>query len=156
MSRLAEGDQAPEFTLADQRGEPVSLSGFRGRKVLLYFYPKADTPGCTVQSCAVRDAREDLRAAGVEVLGISPDKPTKQARFDDKYSLGFPLLADADHAVAESYGVWDQKSLYGKTYMGIVRSSFLVGEDGRIEAAWYGVSPKDTVPNARAALAAPA
>jgi peroxiredoxin Q/BCP len=153
MSRLKAGDEAPDFTLPDQHGDPVGLSGFRGRKVLLYFYPKADTPGCTVQSCAVRDAREDLGAAGVAVLGISPDKPAKQAKFDDKYALGFPLLADTEHEVAEAFGVWDQKSLYGKTYMGIVRSSFLIDEKARIEAAWYGVSPKDTVPNAQAALA---
>jgi peroxiredoxin Q/BCP len=153
MTRLWPGDQAPQFALDDQHGDTVRLSDFKGRKVLVYFYPRADTPGCTNQSCSVRDAREDLSGAGIEVLGISPDTPAKQARFDDKYSLGFPLLADTDHAVAEAFGVWDEKSLYGKKYMGIVRSSFLIDEDGRIEAAWYGVSPKDTVPNARAALA---
>jgi thioredoxin-dependent peroxiredoxin len=152
MSRLQPGDPAPSFELPDQRGETIRLSDYKGRRVLLYFYPKADTPGCTTQSCSVRDARDDLRQAGVDVLGISPDRPERQARFDDKYALGFPLLADTDHAVADAFGVWDRKSRDGKFSMGIVRSSFLIDGDGRIEAAWYGVSPKDTVPKARAAL----
>jgi thioredoxin-dependent peroxiredoxin len=150
---LAPGDPAPQFSLSDQSGSTISLADFGGRRVLVYFYPKADTPGCTTQSCAVRDAREDLGSLGVDVVGISPDPPKDQAAFDDKFSLGFPLLSDPDHAVAEAWGVWGEKSMYGKTYMGIVRSSFLVGEDGRIERAWYKVAPKDTVPNAREALA---
>ena len=154
MTRLDPGDVAPSFDLEDQSGRRVRLSDYRGRKVLVYFYPKADTSGCTAQSCEVRDAREDLSGAGVDVLGISPDPPGRQRAFDEKYTLGFPLLADTDHTVAETYGVWGEKSMYGRTYMGIVRSSFLIDEGGHIEAAWYGVRPKDTVPKARAALRA--
>ena len=150
---LKRGDPAPAFSLLDQAGETVSLSDFAGRKLLVYFYPAADTPGCTTQSCAVRDAREDLSSLGVDVVGISPDVPEDQMKFDQKFGLGFPLLADTDHAIAEAYDVWGEKMNYGKTYMGIIRSSFLIDEDGRIEQAWYKVSPKDTVPNAQKALA---
>ena len=150
---LRAGDPAPPFSLADQTGNAVRLTDFVGRKLLLYFYPKADTPGCTTQSCAVRDAREDLASLGVDVVGISPDEPQEQARFDEKFDLGFPLLSDPDHAVAEAYGVWGEKVNYGRTYMGIIRSSFLVDEEGRIERAWYKVSPAATVPNAQKALA---
>ena len=143
--------------MLDQAGETVNLSDFAGRKLLVYFYPAADTPGCTTQSCAVRDAREDLSSLGVDVVGISPDVPEDQIKFNLKFGLGFPLLADTDHSVAhaaaEAYDVWGEKMNYGKKYVGIIRSSFLIGEDGRIEHAWYKVSPKDTVPNARAALA---
>jgi peroxiredoxin Q/BCP len=130
----------------------VKLADFKGRKLLVYFYPKADTPGCTTQSCFVRDSKKDLSKLGVDVVGISPDKPSKQLAFDQKYGLGFPLLADTDHAIAEKYGVWGEKVNYGRTYMGIIRSSFLIDENGKIEHAWYKVSPKDTVPNAEAAL----
>jgi peroxiredoxin Q/BCP len=150
---LEPGDVAPPFELLDQGDKTVSLADFGGRKLLVYFYPKADTPGCTTQSCALRDAREDLSSLGMDVVGISPDKPEAQAKFDQKFGLGFPLLADTDHAVAEAYGVWGEKMNYGKKYRGIVRSSFLIDERGRIEQAWYKVSPKDTVPNARKALA---
>ncbi|MFN8232096.1 MAG: thioredoxin-dependent thiol peroxidase [Actinomycetota bacterium] len=150
---LKPGDPAPGFSLLDQEGRTVTLAEHRGRKVLVYFYPKADTPGCTTQSCAVRDARADLASLGVDVLGISPDRPSAQARFDQKYGLGFPLLSDPDHSVAEAYEVWAEKKSYGKTYMGIVRSSFLIDEVGNVQEAWYKVSPDDTVPNARAALA---
>lgn len=149
---LKPGDPAPSFSLLDQAGEAVTLADFAGRKLLVYFYPKADTSGCTTQSCAVRDAREDLSSLGVDVVGISPDKPEAQSKFDKKFGLGFPLLADTDHAVAEAFDVWGEKMNYGKKYMGIIRSSFLIGEDGRIEHAWYKVSPKDTVPKARKAL----
>ncbi len=152
MTSLAPGDPAPPFSLPDQTGRTVSLSDFAGRKVLIYFYPQADTPGCTTQSCAIRDAHEDFSELGVDVLGISPDQPDAQAAFDRKFSLGFPLLADPDHAVAEAYGTWGDKSLYGKRYQGIIRSSFLVGGTGRIEQAWYKVSPKNTVPFAIKAL----
>jgi peroxiredoxin Q/BCP len=149
---LAVGAAAPAFALRDQTGAMHALADHRGRKVLVYFYPKADTPGCTTQSCSVRDARGGLGKQGVDVLGISPDKPAAQQKFDTKYGLGFPLLADEDHAVAEAFGVWGEKSMYGRKYMGIVRSAFLIDERGKIAAAWYGVSPKDTVPGAQAAL----
>jgi thioredoxin-dependent peroxiredoxin len=154
MSTLRPGDPAPPFALKDQRGRDLSLAGFAGRKVLVYFYPQADTPGCTTQSCAVRDAKEDLRAVGVDVVGISPDRPSAQAAFDEKFSLGFPLLSDPDHAVADAWGVWGEKQHSGKTYEGVIRSSFLIDEDGRVQEAWYKVAPDDTVPNARKALAA--
>jgi len=146
VARLKPGDRAPAFALPDQRGDVISLADHRGRKVLVYFYPKADTAGCTAQACSVRDASGDLAGAGVEVLGISPDPPTRQAAFDTKYSLGFPLLSDADHRVAEAYGVWAEKSIYGRTYFGILRSAFLVDERGRLEDVRYRISPKDTVP----------
>ncbi len=149
---LSPGQKAPDFTLMDQDGRTEKLSAHRGKKVLIYFYPKADTPGCTTQSCAVRDARQDMKKLGVDVLGISPDAPEAQKKFDVKYSLDFPLLADEDHAVAEAYGVWGEKTNYGKTYMGIIRSSFLVDEKGVVQRAWYKVKPEDTVPLARAAL----
>lgn len=154
MDRLARGDLAPAFALPDQRGELTRLEDFRGRKLLIFFYPKADTPGCTKQSCAVSDAREALRLMGVDAVGISPDTVEDQRAFDEKFSLGFPLLADTDHAAADAYGVWGERSLYGRTYMGILRSSFLVGEDGRLIGAWYGVKPDQTVPKATDALSA--
>ena len=132
----------------------MALKDFRGRKVLLYFYPKALTTGCTTQACAVRDAREDLSGLDIDVVGISPDGPSLQARFDAKHSLGFPLLSDPDHAVADAYGAWGERSMYGKKYMGIVRSAFLIDERGRIQEAWYKVKPKDTVPNVLEALGA--
>src|SRR4051812_9000670 len=117
MARLEPGDKAPAFTLQDQAGSPVKLSAYKGRKVLVFFYPKADTPGCTQQACGLRDVAGDV--GDTAIIGISPDKPTKQAKFDEKYTLGFPLLADEDHAVAESFGVWVEKSMYGRKYMGI-------------------------------------
>jgi peroxiredoxin Q/BCP len=147
---LTPGDKAPDFALLDQSGQTVALSDFRGRKVLVYFYPKADTPGCTAQSCSLRDVAGQV--GDTAIVGISPDPPDRQARFDAKYSLGFPLLADTDHAVADAYGAWGQKSMYGKKYMGIVRSAFLVDDDGRIAQAWYKVKPADTAPNLLAAL----
>jgi thioredoxin-dependent peroxiredoxin len=150
---LQPGDVAPAFELPDQSGSIVRLGDFSGRKLLVYFYPKADTPGCTTQSCAVRDARDDLASLGVDVIGISPDRPQAQERFDRKFGLGFPLLSDPDHAVADAFGAWGERSMYGKTYQGIIRSSFLIDERGRVEQAWYKVSPKDTVPKARKALA---
>jgi peroxiredoxin Q/BCP len=147
---LAPGDKAPDFTLLDQSETKVSLSDLKGRKVLVYFYPKADTPGCTAQSCGLRDVAADV--GDTAILGISPDKPGKQAKFDAKYSLGFPLLADEDHSVATAYGAWGEKSMYGKKYMGIIRSAFLIDEDGQIAEAWYKVSPKDTASNLLSAI----
>ena len=153
MPTLAPGDRAPAFTLVDQRGKKVKLSDFKGRKVVVYFYPKADTPGCTTQSCALRDAEPDLKKLKATVLGISPDTPERQKRFDEKYGLGFSLLADEDHAVAQRWGVWGEKTLYGRKFMGIVRSAFVVDEAGKIAAAFYKVSPKDTVSKVTKALA---
>jgi thioredoxin-dependent peroxiredoxin len=149
-TRLGPGDTAPAFTLTDQSGSQVSLGDFAGRRVLVFFYPKADTPGCTTQACGLRDVADE--AGDTQILGISPDAPAKQAKFDDKYSLGYPLLADEDHAVAEAFGVWGEKKLYGKAYMGIIRSAFLVGPDGTVEQAWYKISPKDTPTKFLAAL----
>ena len=143
--RLQAGSVAPDFTLPDQSGAQVSLSGLRGRRVLVYFYPKADTPGCTAQACGLRDVLPQVGSTAV--VGISPDPPKRQAAFDKKYGLGFPLLSDADHSVAEAYGVWAQKSMYGREYMGIERSAFLVGEDGRLEHVWYKISPAATAEN---------
>jgi thioredoxin-dependent peroxiredoxin len=151
MTTPREGDAAPSFALLDQHGETVRLADYRGRKVLVYFYPEADTPGCTVQSCDLRDHRQELAGIGLDVVGISPDAPPKQRAFDEKYHLGFPLLADEDHAVADTWGAWGEKHRGGHTYRGIVRSSFLVDEEGRIARAWSPVKPEDTVPNALAA-----
>jgi len=139
---LTSGKKAPAFTLADQQGQKVKLSDQIGHKTLVYFYPKADTPGCTTQSCALRDIAGDI--GDTVIIGISPDQPDKLARFDAKYSLGFTLLSDADHAVAEKYGVWGEKKNYGKTYMGIIRSAFLIDESGKLAEVWYKISPKDT------------
>ena len=152
MAELAVGKKAPAFTLTDQNGHKVKLSDFAGQKVVVYFYPKADTPGCTQQSCNLRDAMPDLKKLKTAVLGISPDPPTKQKKFDDKYHLGFSLLADEDHTVAEKYGVWAEKSMYGKKYMGIVRSAFVIDESGKLSGVFYKISPKDTVPKAMEAL----
>jgi peroxiredoxin Q/BCP len=148
MNQLQSGDRAPSFSLTDQNGATVSLNGFRGGMLLLYFYPKADTPGCTTQACCLRDAVPDFAKSGVRICGVSPDDPETQKSFADKYGLQFSLLSDPDHAVAEAYGVWGEKSMYGKKYMGIIRSSFLIDGQGRILDAWYKVSPKNTVPNA--------
>jgi peroxiredoxin Q/BCP len=152
MSELLKpGDTAPSFNLPDQSGHEVSLSSFGDRKVLVYFYPKADTPGCTAQACALRDVLGEVGSTAV--IGISPDPPKRQAAFDSKYSLGFPLLSDVSHTVAESYGVWVERSMYGRTYMGIQRSAFLVGEDGTLENVWYKVAPAATAENLLKALA---
>lgn len=148
MDKLNIGDKAPAFSLLDQDGKKVSLSKYKGKKVLLYFYPKADTPGCTKQACSIRDSSKDLNKLGVVAIGISPDEPSKQKKFDDKYELGFILLSDPEHAAANAYGVWGKKSMYGKTYEGIIRSSFVIDEQGKIAQASYKVKPLDTVPNA--------
>jgi peroxiredoxin Q/BCP len=137
------GDLAPDFTLADQEGNPVSLSSLQGKTVVLYFYPKADTPGCTTQACGVRDHRPDYEQAGAVVLGVSPDPVKSVSKFDRKYGLGFPLLADEQHEVAEAYGVWVQKSRYGRTYMGNERTTFVIGPDGVIRDVFRQVKPAE-------------
>jgi len=154
VTKLKVGDRAPSFALKDQHGNTVRLSQFKGQKLVVYFYPKADTPGCTTQSCAVRDAHPQLKRLKTAVVGVSPDSPARQAKFDDKYGLGFPLLADEGHEMAEAYGVWGEKVNYGKKYMGIIRSAFVVDEKGKIAGAFYKVSPKDTVPKVTEALGA--
>ncbi|HUE25778.1 MAG TPA: thioredoxin-dependent thiol peroxidase [Solirubrobacteraceae bacterium] len=140
---LKTGDAAPDFTLKDQHGDDVSLSGLRGKTVVLYFYPKADTPGCTAQACGVRDHRPEYDQAGAVVLGVSPDPVKKILKFDDKYGLGFPLLADEDHAVAEAYGVWVEKSMYGRKYMGNERTTFVISPDGTIKDVFRSVKPAE-------------
>jgi peroxiredoxin Q/BCP len=152
MAELGRGEAAPDFDLFDQNGENVKLSDYSGKKVLVYFYPRADTPGCTKQACSVRDNMATLKSLGITVLGISPDTPSKQKKFDEKYGLGFPLLSDPDHKAAEAYGVWGEKSMYGKKLFGIVRSSFLIDGDGTVIDRWYKVKPLDTVEKATAAL----
>jgi peroxiredoxin Q/BCP len=140
---IEQGQPAPDFELPDQDGRPVKLSDFRGQFVVVYFYPKADTPGCTTQACGVREHHDAYSAAGATVLGISPDTVAKVKKFHDKYALGFPLLADEDHAVAESYGVWVQKSMYGKTYFGNERTTFIVDADGRVVEVLRKVKPAE-------------
>lgn len=147
---LKTGDAAPAFTLLDQHENKVSLTDLAGRKALIYFYPKADTSGCTAQSCGLRDIAAEV--GDTAIIGISPDKPSAQAKFDAKYSLGFPLLSDEDHAVADAFGVWGEKKMYGKSYEGIIRSAFLISELGVVEEAWYKVSPADTPANLLKAL----
>ncbi len=139
---LSEGDKAPSFTLPDQNGEKVKLSDLRGETVVLYFYPRADTPGCTTQACGVRDRSADYAAAGARVIGISPDEVKAVDKFAGKYDLDFTLLADADHAVAEKYGTWVEKSMYGKKYMGVQRATFIIDPKGRIARVFPKVSPK--------------
>jgi peroxiredoxin Q/BCP len=138
---LNPGDPAPDFTLPDQNGDPVSLSGLRGKTVVLYFYPKADTPGCTTQACGVRDHQADYAAADAVVLGVSPDAVKAVSKFDQKFGLGFPLLADEGHKVAEQYGVWVKKSMYGREYMGNERTTFVIAPDGTIKDILHKVKP---------------
>ena len=139
MTKLSVGDKAPLFTLKDQDGKAVKLSQFKGKNVVVYFYPKADTPGCTTQACSIRDRSDDYAAAGVRVLGVSPDPVKKVKKFHDKRELNFTLLADEDHAVCDAYGVWVEKSMYGKVYMGIDRSTVLVDARGRVARIWRKV-----------------
>jgi peroxiredoxin Q/BCP len=146
---LKQGSKAPKIELLDQNGKSWSLAAQGKKKILVYFYPKADTPGCTTQSCALRDIKPDIGRTAI--IGISPDKPEKQKKFDDKYELGFPLLADTEHVVAEAFKVWKEKSMYGRKYMGIERSAFLI-QDGVILEAWYKISPADTPKNLLKAL----
>lgn len=139
---LSEGDKAPGFNLPDQNGEKVKLSDLKGQTVVLYFYPRADTPGCTTQACGVRDRCDDYEAAGARVIGISPDEVEAIDKFDGKYDLGFTLLADADHAVAEKYGAWVEKSMYGRKYMGVARATFIIDPKGKIARVFPKVQPK--------------
>jgi peroxiredoxin Q/BCP len=139
---IEQGQQAPDFELPDQDGEPVRLSDLRGQPVVLYFYPHADTPGCTTQACGIRDHRADYEAAGVTVLGVSPDPVSAVKRFHDEQDLNFRLLADADHAVAERYGAWGEKSMYGKQYMGVTRSTFIIDAEGVVRHVIPKASPK--------------
>ena len=146
---LAEGSAVPDIELLDQDGKKFSLSKMGKKKVLIYFYPKADTPGCTTQSCGLRDIKDKI--GRTVIVGISPDKSEKQKKFDDKYELGFPLLADTENVVAKAFKVWKKKSMYGREYMGIERSAFLV-QDGVVLHAWYKISPADTPANLLKAL----
>lgn len=139
---VAEGDAAPDFTLPDQDGTEVKLSELRGSPVVLYFYPRADTPGCTTQACGIRDHRADYAKAGAAVLGVSPDPVGAVRKFAGKHDLDFTLLADEDHSVAELYGTWGEKSMYGKRYMGVHRSTFIVDADGKVAKVFPKVSPK--------------
>ena len=149
---LSAGDPAPAFSLSNQRGETVDSASLTGRTVLVYFYPKADTPGCTTQACGLRDLAGQI--GDTAIVGISPDKVPALARFADKYTLGFDLLSDTDHAIAEAFDVWKEKKNYGKVYMGIERSAFLIGPDGTVRNAWYKISAKDTPTKLLEALAA--
>jgi peroxiredoxin Q/BCP len=145
MATLEPGSKAPAFSLMDQDGKKVKLSDFKGRKLLLYFYPKANTSGWAKQACSVSAARKDLKKLGIESVGISPDPPDRQMKFDLKYKLGFPLLSDPDNKIAKAYGAWGEKSMYGKKFEGIIRSSFLIDEKSNVIQAWYKVKPDDTV-----------
>ena len=153
---IDQGDTAPDFEVPNQDGEPVKLSSLRGQRVVLYFYPKADTPGCTTQACGVRDHLPDYEGAGAVVMGISPDPVKKVKRFHDKQGLNFSLLADEDHAVAEAYGVWVEKSMYGKTYWGNERTTFVLDEDGVVRDILRKVKPKEHDERVLAVLAAAA
>lgn len=148
-TRLAVGDAAPAFTLMDANGHAVSLEDYRGQRVIVYFYPKASTPGCTTQACDFRDNLARFTSDGFAVLGISPDAPTALARFTDKQELTFPLLSDQDHAVAEAYGAWGEKKNYGKTYEGLIRSTVVVDAQGVVELAQYNVRAKGHVAKLR-------
>jgi len=152
--RLAPGDPAPDFTLPDADGQPVALSSFRGQQVIVYFYPAAMTPGCTKEACDFRDNLADLNGQGIAVLGISPDPPARLAKFRDKEGLTFPLLSDPDHGVLEAYGAYGEKMLYGKRTVGVIRSTFVIGADGTIEKAMYGVKATGHVARLRAEVGA--
>ena len=139
---IQKGDQAPDFSLPTDDGSEVRLSDFRGQRVILYFYPKDNTSGCTLQACDLRDSLQEIDSRGALVLGVSPDPVKSHVKFRDKHGLNFPLLADEDHQVSEAYGVWQEKSMYGKKYWGVVRSTFIIDSDGIVEEAWYKVRPK--------------
>ena len=149
---VREGDPAPDFTLTDDRGEAVTLSSLRGKPIILYFYPKDDTPGCTTQACGIRDAYGEFERAGAVVLGISPDDESSHVKFRDKYELPFALLADTDHSVSEQYGVWGEKNFGGKTFMGVSRSTFVIGADGNVTSVMHDVKPATHADDVLAAL----
>ena len=151
---IEEGAPAPDFELEDQDGNPVKLSDLKGSPVVLYFYPKADTPGCTTQACGIRDRTADYDATGARVLGVSPDTPGKLRKFADKYGLDFTLLADPDHQIAEQYGTWVEKSMYGKKYMGVERSTFVIAADGTLAKVMRKVKPETHADDVLAALGA--
>ena len=149
---VTEGQPAPDFTLRSDTGESVTLSSLRGRSVVLYFYPKDDTPGCTAQACGIRDVWGEFERKGAVVLGVSPDSPKKHVKFKEKYRLPFPLLSDEAHDVAETYGTWVEKSMYGKTYMGMERSTFVIDADGNVAKIMRKVKPADHADDVLAAL----
>ncbi len=146
------GDKAPGFTLENDAGRVVRMQDWKGKMVVLYFYPKDDTSGCTTEACGFRDLWAEIQATGAVVLGVSPDSATSHARFRDKYTLPFPLLADPDHTLAEAYGVWGEKSMYGRTYFGIHRTTFVIGPDGRVRSVFRKVKPKGHAAEVLAAL----
>ena len=148
---LKTGDTAPSFSLSDQDGKVHSLTDYAGRQLLIYFYPRADTPGCTRQSCSVRDHATQLASRGIAAVGVSPDGSAAQKRFDEKFSLGFPLLCDTERKMVDAYGAWGERTAFGKTRMGLIRAAFLVGSDGLLRGVWSPVTPEDTVSNALAA-----
>ena len=152
MAQLKVGAKAPAFSLRDQSGKRVRLADLKGRPAVVYFYPKADTPGCTTQACELQEALPALRRLKAAVIGISPDPPDKQQRFADKYGLKFPLLADEDHKVAQAWGTWGDKTLYGRKFKGIIRSAFVIDPAGKVAATFYKVSPKATLPLVTEAL----
>ena len=154
MPQITVGDQAPDFETVDDQGKPVKLSDFRGKKVILYFYPKDNTTGCTAQACGFRDNYTQIEAADAVVLGVSPDSAKSHTGFKNKYSLPFPLLVDSDHKISEAYGVGQEKSMYGRKYMGIVRSHFVIDESGKVIDVQYKVSPADSVSKSLQVLAA--
>lgn len=151
---VSEGDLAPDFSLTADDGSRVSLGDFAGRRVVVYFYPKDDTSGCTAQACELRDDLPAFSALDVAIVGVSPDSVASHVKFKGKYQLNFPLLSDPEHAMAEAYGVWKEKSMYGRTYMGIERSTFIIDEDGRIARAWRKVKPRGHAAMLRDALSA--
>jgi peroxiredoxin Q/BCP len=147
------GDTAPDFELLDSEGQPVKLSDFHGRRLVLFFYPKAATSGCTTQACGLRDNYPKIEAGNATVVGVSPDQPPALAKWKAAENLPYPLLSDPEHVVAEAYGVWGEKKLYGRAYMGIIRSHFIIGIDGKIEDVQFKVSPKNSISRAVASLA---
>ncbi len=143
MSHLKEGDKAPDFKGINENGDTVTLADFQGKKLILFFYPKADTPGCTAEACSLRDGYDELRARGFELLGVSPDTSKKQGKFKEKYSLPFSLIADTEHEILKAYGAWGEKQMYGKTYEGVLRTTFVIDETGHIAKIFSKVDTKN-------------